>query len=581
MQQLRLRNWCVQIGLFLSVTIAPSVVVAREIYVDAQLEGSCNTYDPESRSCGPGADLGRRSLDDGAASAEPGDVVILREGTYEEVLEPPMSGAAGSPIIYRAFDGERPVIANVDDPAIAVTGRSYIEIEGLLVQDVLGWGRVEDSDHIIFRDMTFERATATGTTGGLKFVRSTQCLVTGSTIEDGNDNLLLQESDRNVISGNVFVRGRHSLLSVRCGNFNVIRDNSFSNPDQKSIEIFDCEGVSDAPVRLDATHRNVIEGNRFELTLESDRDYRYNAIQYAGQDGIVRQNVFYDNLGGGLCFQVYPDEALHNYGHRAYNNTFYNNRCYGIVGSDDTSDVFGDNIVTNNLLYLNVGCAGEQEQTNVRNPDAVTLDTNSVTDESPGFVDEGARDLRLTEGSVAIDAGRFLTTTVGAGTGIELHVADASYFVDGNGIDGEPGDFIQLEGSASNARVIEVDIDADLLRLDSTLEWSDGQGVGLRYAGEGPDMGAFEYELDGEPPVEDAGPDGGRPDEPDADMHSDDAGHNDSGPPQPDGGVSDAGATNDEDEGCGCRTGGGSGAPLFISLVMLVLLATSRGRLRR
>lgn len=578
MQKIRLPRQCAVVGVVVSLTIAPSAVGAREIYVDHQLGENCDTYDPGSRSCGPGSDLGRRSLEEGAAAAESGDVVLLREGTYDEVLEPPTSGAAGSPIVYRAYDGERPVIANVDEPAIAVTGRSYIEIEGLLVQDVLGWGRIEDSDHIVFRDMTFESATATGTTGGLKFVRSTQCLVTGSTIEDGNDNLLLQESDRNVISGNVFVRGRHSLLSVRCGNFNVIRDNTFSNPDQKSIEIFDCEGVSDAPVRLDATHRNVIESNRFELTQESDRDYRYNAIQYAGQNGIVRRNVFYDNEGGGLAFQVYPDEALHNYGHRAYNNTFFNNRCYGIIGSDDTSDVFGDNIVANNLLYLNVGCAGEPEQTNVRNTGAVTLDTNAIVDESPGFVDEDARDLRLTEGSVAIDAGRFVTTAAGAGSGIELHVADASYFFDGNGIDGEPGDLIQLEGATTTARVVEVDVEADLLRLDAALEWTDGQGVGLRYAGEGPDMGAFEYELDDEPPVEDAGPDGGRPDGPDADMHSDDAGNNDSGPIQPDGGVSDGGAPGNEDEGCSCRAGGGNGAPLFISLVMLVLIFTGRAR---
>ena len=57
---------------------------------------------------------------------------------------------------------------------------------------------------------------------------------------------------RQLLEDNVFYRGRHSLLSVRCGDFNVFRGNRFDNPDQKSAEIYDCEGVSDAPYELDA-----------------------------------------------------------------------------------------------------------------------------------------------------------------------------------------------------------------------------------------------------------------------------------------------------------------------------------------
>jgi hypothetical protein len=83
----------------------------------------------------------------------------------------------------------------------------------------------------------------------------------GNVIEDGNDNLLLIASDRNLVMSNTFREGRHSLLSVRCSNFNLIRDNYFFNPKQKIAEIYDCgEDTSAVPNAFNATHHNVIVG---------------------------------------------------------------------------------------------------------------------------------------------------------------------------------------------------------------------------------------------------------------------------------------------------------------------------------
>ena len=444
-----------------AVGIALAATPARTatLFVDGSLPADCPAaYDPTARSCGSGAETAYADLAAAAAAAVAGDVVEIRAGTYEEPLVPANGGSEASPLVFRAYAAEEPVVANVDDPALRVIGLSWITIEGLTVQDSLGWARLESATHVVLRDNVFLRATATGTTGGVKLVDSSYCRLEGNRFEDGNDNVVVQHSDYNVVAGNTFVRGRHSLFSLRCGSFNVVRGNRFENPDQKAAEIYDCEGVSDAPYLLDATKRNLVEGNVFALTLGSDADHRYNGIQYAGQDGIVRFNVFHDCAGGGLNFQVYPDEALYNYGHRAYRNTFFANACHGLAASNDVSDDYHDNFALGNLLHANTGCAGEAEQLRIGNDVAVVLRDNAIVDVAPGFVDGTSRDLRLADGSPMIDAGPWLTRTVGAGSGTSLPVEDAAYFFDGSGIDGETGDLVQLEGSTERAVAIDVDV---------------------------------------------------------------------------------------------------------------------------
>ncbi|MBW2464453.1 MAG: right-handed parallel beta-helix repeat-containing protein [Deltaproteobacteria bacterium] len=543
----------------------------RDLYADGSLSGDCADYDVATRSCGAGAQLGFATVGGATSAVAPGDTVWLRGGAYEERIVPSVSGRADAVVSFRGYPGEEAVIENVSDPALFVSGLSHIMFEGFTVRDCLGWGRLEDADHVVVRDMVFEGATATGTTGSLKLVRTTQSLIEGNAFVDGNDNLMVQESDRNVVVGNTFERGRHSLLSVRCSDANIFRGNSFSNPDQKAMEIYDCEGVSDAPVEYDATHRNLIEENRFILTLGSDAPHRYNGIQYAGQDGIVRRNIFYDNAGGGFNIQVYSDEALVNYGHRVYHNTLVDNRCYGIIAADDSGDTYEDNVVRNNLLFGNVGCADEANQSSIGNETAVLYSDNLEAATDPGFNDTAARDFRLTPGSPAIDVAAFLTTAEGAGSGTTMVVADARYFYDGGGVEGEVGDFIQLEGSPARARVVSVDIDARTLTLSEALDWTDGQGVALAYEGDGPDVGAFEYGATA-PPGPDAGVDGGTAD----------GGALPDGGPRDSGGAVDGGPAADPEGGCGCNlvgvssTSHGGGAAM-----LLVAIAFLRRRRRR
>jgi hypothetical protein len=219
--------------------------------------------------------------------------------------------------------------------------------------------------------------------------------------------------------------------------------------------------------------------------------YDYNAIQYAGQDGILRRNVFHDNLGGGLGFQIYGDEALNNYGNRVYSNTFYANRCFGIWGGYSGGTRYENNVIVNNIIYGNRNCentASNDIQNNA--PSANTFINNPTTD--PSFLNAGSRFLRQSSGSPAINAGVYLTRVVGTNSGTQLVVEDAAFFFDGAGIPGEVGDVIQLEGQTDRARITAIDYATNTLTLDRALGWIAGQGVSLQYNGSAPDVGAYE-----------------------------------------------------------------------------------------
>lgn len=462
------------------------------IFVDGGIaSASCTSYNPATRACSGGSSTAYRTLAGGAGAASAGTLVYIRAGSYSEQLNVPRSGTATQPIVFRRYGSETPTITNLSNPGILMVGRQYVEIDGLTVSNVVGWVRLEDSRFITIRNSVFRRATSSGTTGSVKLVRSSDNRILDNVLDDGNDNMVLVDgADRNLVQNNQFTLARHSLLSVRCSNFNVFRGNSFHNTTQKAVEIYDCEGGSDAPFLLDATKRNLFEDNVFTKTLASDADHRYNAMQHGAQHTIVRRNVYRGNDGGGVNYQSYSDESLAVYGNRMYHNTFYGNRCHAIIGDSGTSQ-YRDNRVKNNLLYGNVNCSGGGQQTNIRDAATVILTSNAIESSPPGFVNEAGNDFRLASGSRMIDAAAALTATAGAGSGSVMAVQDASYFFDGYGIAGEGGDIIQLLGGGT-AVVLDIDYAANRLTLDRSLTWSAGQGVALQFSGSAPDMGAFE-----------------------------------------------------------------------------------------
>ena len=469
---------------------------AATVYLDGTLPQPCESYDVEQRACGTGVHTAFSTTAGALGSLAPGDTLVLRAGRFG-ALEFHASGTPEAPITVQPYSGEDVVIQSPRDVALMIRGLSDIIIEDLAVRDVLGFGRLEDSTRITLKNITFSSAQASGTTGALKLVRSTHNRIDGASFDDGSDLVLFQDdSNQNVLINTTFARASHSQLSIRCSSSNVVRRNTFNNPKQKSVEIYDCEGVSDAPVRLDATHRNLLEYNQFYGTAPASRDYYFNAIQHGGQHAIVRRNVFADNLGGGVNYQYYSQESLFVYGNRLYHNTFFHNACYAVIGQSGSRSRFHDNLVTNNLFYQNYDCGGRPGHVSVRDRRAVKVARAGQLDdrEDPLFTNVSAKDFRLNSGSSLIDAGSFLTRTTTSGHGRTLPVEDASWFFDGFSIRDELGDVIRIEGAGATARVVSIDYDDHLLSLDTDLSWSKKDGVTIEFFGKAPDIGAFELE---------------------------------------------------------------------------------------
>ena len=465
----------------------------RKLFVDLELKTArCEDYDPDKRRCGEGSFIAFSNLNRAAAAVVPGDRVLVRGGIIREQFLPVASGSEEQPVVFSPYKDESVVFRDIDKPAWLLKDKRYLTLEGFRMERVLGWARLENAHYNRVRNNDFFEAQARGTTGGFKVVNSHYNQVQNNRFKRGNDSLVLQASDRNLIENNQFEWARHSLLSVRCGNYNVIRNNRFHNERQKAMEVYDCEAISDAPYRLDATKRNLIEGNAFVHARASSRPHKYNAIQYAGQLGIVRNNLFHDSRGGAVNLQVYADEALYNYGHRIYANTFVANRCFALIDHSRGGARVGGHVYRNNLFYRNLDCSGLTRQVDLPWQD-LDRKQNLLAETAPGFKHEPGGDFTPRAGSPLIDSGVFLTHTEQAGEGRALVVKDAAFFFEGAGVPGVAGDQIRLEGSDAGARILQVDIQAGQLLLDRPLKWQAGQGVALVYHGAAPEMGAYEF----------------------------------------------------------------------------------------
>ncbi|OHB65643.1 MAG: hypothetical protein A2Y76_04445 [Planctomycetes bacterium RBG_13_60_9] len=541
----------------------------RTIYVDpailggADASGDClGTYDPATRSGGSGTETAYNTLMEASLVAVAGDAIVLRGGVYEgpQILRPQHSGSPGLPITYRNYGTETVTIRNTDGLSdltqdeidagqtsrqygIYIYDKSYITVQGLHVTNVSGWARIVSSDHIRLVDNDFTVALANGTTGSVKFVFSDFNEVINNQLHEGNDNLLLIHSNHNLVVGNEFVNARHALWNIRAGNYNILRGNYFYNELQKIGEVIDAQ--DDPPFTVDDTKHNVIEGNIFAKTASSGDASPFCGIQFAGQNCIIRNNVFYETIGPALDLTHYANEGLYNYGNRIYGNVFHETDFAGI--SINEAAALHDNVFKNNILAQSIfvandtrwpwytdDLAGKPVQLLFGRIGGFLFENNDLfnvqsgedhlithgtrfdgylttphnldwwqanypavftgnLEADPGFVDAANHDYHLAATSPMIDTGTFLTQAAEAGSGASLRVADAGYFRDSFGLPAEPGDLIQLEGQTATARITAVDYSTNTLLLDRALTWTAGQGVSLAYEGAGPDVGAYEY----------------------------------------------------------------------------------------
>jgi hypothetical protein len=536
---------------------ATSLMAADDkLFVDNQLSSDClSTYGPATRTCGAGTDSAYRSIADATPNLAPGQTLFIRSGTYNEVIRPQISGLPGAPINIKNYADD--VVTITDSPYLEATAWgdydgyqwgiyawnvAYITIEGIVFDNPgNGWGRFVNSNHIIVKGCKFQDAPTNGDVAGLKFMNSHHNQILNNIIDDGFDNLSLVNSNFNLVEGNTVTNADHTLWTVKCGDYNIFRENYFHNELQKIGEIYDCNDPANADMNhfgildTNATSHNIVEDNFFAGTALDTGDGPFNGLQLAGQGTIIRRNVIYKSEGSGIGLQLYTPEAEYNLHNRIYHNVFYDNAGGAVVtGRSQDSAHFGDNIVKNNILMNNrvmpLGWADNLDSghqlshrdmanfvidhncifTNILPPEnsiylgydtrvgvsaaqsaypAVYLN-NIILD--PMFEAASNHNFLLQEGSPMINAGSFLTTAAGSGIqSNQLIVADATYFSDG--FDIQNGDLIQFENQSESAEVTGINYTTNTLTLNSAMSWNAGDGVALKYSGTRPDIGAFEY----------------------------------------------------------------------------------------
>lgn len=340
-------------------------------FVDVTLAAACSDYNPAARVCGGGTGFATPGFAEMQSDVAPGDIIFIRGGTYREALHMTRSGTPGSPITWQAMPGEVVTFDGADSfkdgeeyGPLWFDHVDYVVVDGVRSVNSVGFGRLVGAHHNVVRNCDFENTRlglgSESKRGGLYVTHSSYNRFEGNLFAIGTDSLSLVRSDYNVIEGNTFRDAGHTTLALKCSSFNVVRGNTLSNTTQKTMELYDCEGATmrwhgnddfrqDAVI-VNAAQHNLVEDNRFELTGTNEFGPQSTSdssgIQYSGQDGIIRRNVFFNILGPALGMQVYTGEAPFNTHNRLYHNVVTDSECGAVTIRPNVVD----NIYTNNIF---------------------------------------------------------------------------------------------------------------------------------------------------------------------------------------------------------------------------------------
>ena len=469
--------------------------------------------------------------------AQPGDTIHIRAGTYTETIRPAGSGSPGSPITY-AKSGSGDVIITGVGTGVNLENINYIVIDGLRIEDVHQWVNLQSSAYNIIKNCYMRRVT--GWDGIFMWQESNHNKILNNTLiavctgsEEVSDLIYCYGGCHyNVIEGNDVQYATHVGIDIQGqsgdSSFNVIRNNRVWNPWHSGIAVYPRADYS------------LVEGN---IILDSGEDKANNwcgterdrtmprqdhsGIQLGSLNCIIRNNVLVNN--GCMQINSYtpegnpPGPAADASDNRIYHNTFHKNY-YGPYSNPTLpvkNNIFKNNIFYNQevydlLMYVydvnyyinnNIGSDNYYLGSNAFESSTLKLNPLFVNENAVSNTDNenfNPEYVHLQSNSPMIDAGEFLTTTTNSGSNSNtITVEDAGYFYDGWNIEGEEGDMIQIEDTTETkiARIVDIDYENNIINIDRSLSWEQGDGLSLVYSGSAPDIGAFEYTGSTPPPT--------------------------------------------------------------------------------
>lgn len=493
------------------------------------------------------------SLATANSNAAAGDIVYLRGGTYNisgNGIAPGKSGSSHSNrIIFSAYTGETPTLVGQSggSQGVYLNGNSYIKVYGITVNNCTHPLLITNGHYNEISNCTF---TGFYDTASMDWVGSR--VRSGSTYNhvhdctfqnyghfsspDGNDEGVvfgvgIEESTTdnthyNLIENNVFAHGGHHVVDMN-GYQNVWRNNYIRN------DAWSNYGGTLYGNRITFTAgdwpyvgRNLYEYNRIAYGSEcADEEIGGSGGSWGSQYNIVRRNMFYQNYLYGMYITTYGSGVESHYDH-VYHNVFWYNGwsptgpsksnwdailSHGIT-FNETEGYVTNNSIKNNIFYNNRNQCNStrpivNQHCNV--PTLQTLANNWLEEGDPKFVNISGTpdptnktqfDFHLQSNSPCINKGGFLTTiTSSSGSGTSFTVEDAGYFFDGWTMAANiptatiSGDIIQLQDQTATATITNVNYSTKTITVNTSLTWTNGQGISLAYGGSAPDIGAYEY----------------------------------------------------------------------------------------
>src|SRR5450631_2144601 len=333
----------------------------------------------------------------------PGLTLYVGNGAYGETIKPTVSGTSSAGVLVTAWPGRSPVIGAGVANGAYVSGRSYVTISNLTFTGTTRDGiNVTNSDHITISGNT---VTVSGqpakslTAPGISLRGSTASLVTGNTSDQNSDHGIL------VTSGTT-----GSTVSYNETSWNA-------NGWQRNANGIDVISAG-----------NTIIGN-----IAHDNEDSGLQFYPGGNNNLATLNVLYNNGDHGI-------DDLNVTGGRLIGNTVFHNCTTGInVEGTSGSYLVANNVAVDNAVYpayRGISCSRRNGNIGIWDsaPPTTVVDHNLVWLTKPGtmyvfkssytslsamqagtgqersgvqadpkFVSTSGADLRLSEGSPAID----------------------------------------------------------------------------------------------------------------------------------------------------------------------------------
>jgi parallel beta-helix repeat protein len=244
-----------------------------------------------------------RTLAHANRALQAGDTLFIREGTYDEIIEPFHSGTPGHPIVYRNYPGEEAILRGKPNTETIVAigynitgsgyGKSYIVVDGLNLRGVYFDGMVGTyfPKHVLVYG--FE-----STGNEIKNCVMSRENPVGALQELGelDYGIAISKASDTLIEGNTIDGMTRIGVVIGGTQHNILRNNVIVNCGASSIVLGSSKGI----VQGTLIEGNVLGGSITEDGIQFEHDYGLEYDDGSNQGVIIRNNIIFGNAENAI-----------------------------------------------------------------------------------------------------------------------------------------------------------------------------------------------------------------------------------------------------------------------------------------